>query len=227
MGKVVQTPQHKWYQTPASPPPNVCVSNNHCEWHNIWGHEILFFQNPLSPQSPVLCHRICLFQDGQCGFHDGEGTWTTICICGIGHCPSGNIREGFENASPDGTYPLVQKVTLALEWVHCTTSHKERIRGNDTESKWALSGPGLSELSDRKVSSVAREWGHWREKEKGPGGETQRSCSQGGLHPGFSKATLTGKACQLSLEYLSITCPNSNKSPVNSWCCWEGLHNQA
>lgn len=34
--------------------------------------------------------------------YDGEGTCTTLCICGIGHCSSGNNREGFEKASPKG-----------------------------------------------------------------------------------------------------------------------------
>lgn len=129
----------------------------------------------------------------------------------------------WKNLSGLNCHPLLQKVKLALELVHWVTSQKKRIRGDDTERKWVLSGPGLGELSDREVSSVAREWGHWREKGKSPGGVTRRSCSQGGLHPGFSKATLTGKESQLSLECLSITCPNSNKSPVNSWCCWEGV----
>lgn len=56
-------------------------------------------------------------------------------------------------------YSLVQKVKLALQLVHCITRHKERIRGDATERKGALSGPGLSELSDRKVSSVERRGG--------------------------------------------------------------------
>lgn len=137
-------------------------------------------------------------------------------------------RRVFKSLSRWNCYSLVQKVKLSLELVHwITTSHKERIRGNDTERKRALSGTGVSELSDRKVSRVGREWGHWREKGKSSGGEIRRGCRQGGLQPGSSKATLTGKECQLSLEYLSITCPNSNKSPVNSWCCWEGLDIQA
>lgn len=134
------------------------------------------------------------------------------------------IEKGLKKPLQRDCYSLVQKVKLALQLVHCITRHKERIRGDATERKGALSGPGLSELSDRKVSSVER--GGALEKGMSPGGEI-RTWTQHGLHPGFSKTTLTGKECQLSLEYLSITCPNSNKSPVNSWCCWEGLAIQA
>ena len=81
-----------------------------------------------------------------------------------------------------------------------------------------MSGPEVNEPNDRKVSIVGLELGHWREKREGPGeemtqGQTiffplrfylgkslRRICGHGSQCPGFSKATLTGKGYQLSLE---------------------------
>lgn len=97
---------------------------------------MLFFQNPPVPVKFYGLHQflqsgqfqgMVLSQKDTVGLKMGRERQPLLDICGVDHWPSGKILEGSEKASPI----YVGKTSLRIS--SCIDSHKERVRGDDTE----------------------------------------------------------------------------------------------